>query len=151
MEYFMRGLREKIRVKAEMFPDLYDTEGLEKMKTFAPFDDKYTGPIHGFTGAADYYSKCSAKQFLKSITVPTLLVQAQDDPFLPSSCYPRKDAANNSNLFLEIPKYGGHVGFVNEPQQQCYWMEHRAASFLEMSLADIEEQQHAQALAAAHY
>ncbi len=144
MEYFMRGLREKIRIKAKMFPDLYNTEGLRTMKSFVPFDDKYTGPIHGFKDAADYYGKCSSKQFLQEITVPTLLVQAQDDPFLPSSCYPHDDAAKNNSLFLEIPKYGGHVGFVNEPQQECFWMEQRAASFLDLSIAEAEDRQYAQ-------
>ena len=139
MEYFMRGLREKIRLKATMFPDLYDTEGLEKMKTFAPFDDKYTGPIHGFRDAADYYTKCSSKQFLKAISVPTLLVQAEDDPFLPSTCYPLDEAENNNNLFLEMPRYGGHVGFVNEPRHSSFWMESRTASFLDMSVPEIEE------------
>ena len=147
MEYFMRGLRQKIRIKAEMFPDLYDTDGLQKMKTFVPFDDKYTGPIHGFTDAADYYERCSAKQFLQTITVATLLVQAEDDPFLPTSCYPLDDAKKNNRLFLEIPNYGGHVGFVNEPQQKVFWMENRAARFLDMSVAEIEECQLSQMVA----
>jgi predicted alpha/beta-fold hydrolase len=144
MEYFMRGLREKIQIKSKMFPELYDTEGLDKMKTFTPFDNKYTGPIHGFKDAPDYYTQCSSKQFLKAITVPTLLVQALDDPFLPPSCYPHKDAENNNSLFLEIPKYGGHVGFISEPRQKSFWMEHRAGKFLDLSIANIEEQLHAQ-------
>ncbi len=130
MEYFMYGLREKIRLKAEMFPDIYDTEGLLKMKTFYPFDDKYTGPVHGFRGADDYYAKCSSRQFLDEIQIPTLLVQAKDDPFLPDSCYPYPEAEKNPNLFLEVPRHGGHVGFVNDRRDSTYWMEQRAVDFL---------------------
>ena len=130
MEYFMKGLREKIRIKAAMFPELYDTTGLTEMKTFTPFDDKYTGPIHGFSGAADYYAKCSSKQFLHTIRTPTLIVQAQDDPFLPASCYPHEEARQNDNIFLEIPRYGGHVGFIDNGSNNRYWLEYRAAAFL---------------------
>ncbi|MDJ0622656.1 MAG: alpha/beta fold hydrolase [Desulfocapsaceae bacterium] len=130
MEYFMRGLRRKIKCKARMFPDLYDTSGLDAMITFAPFDDKYTGPIHGFKDARDYYHRCSSQQFLQNIEIPTLLVQAKDDPFLPPSCYPSRDAEKNAHLFLEIPRYGGHVGFVGEPGCRCYWYEERAVKFL---------------------
>lgn len=130
MEYFMKGLRDKIRIKAEMFPELYDTRGLAEMKTFTPFDDKYTGPIHGFRGAADYYAKCSSQQFLHSIRTPTLIVQAHDDPFLPASCYPHEEAHINDNIFLEIPRYGGHVGFVGNGNDNSYWLEQRAAAFL---------------------
>ena len=131
MKYFMSGLKKKICLKAAMFPKLYDTAGLAGMKTFAAFDDKYTGPIHGFQGAADYYSKCSAKQFLPAIEVPTLLVQAQDDPFLPLSCYPVEEAQDSDNLFLEIPRYGGHVGFIGKKKAANYWLEERTVCFLD--------------------
>lgn len=130
MEYFMRGLKEKIRIKAEMFPELFNLDGLASMKTFFPFDDKYTGPIHGFSGAEDYYTQSSSKQFLHAINVPTLLVQAKDDPFLSESCYPLTEAQTNPSLFLEMPAYGGHVGFVSENGSKRYWMEERAMQFL---------------------
>lgn len=135
MNHFMRGLQQKIRSKAKMFPELYDTEGLSAIKTFAAFDDKYTGPIHGFHNAADYYRRCSAKQFLSSITIPTLLVQAADDPFLPPSCYPKDEAACSPDLFLEIPKYGGHVGFIGERYTANYWTEDRVVLFFTSIMA----------------
>lgn len=138
MEYFMRGLRRKIRIKAAMFPEIYNTRGLNRMKTFTPFDDKYTGPVHGFKDAADYYQRCSAKNFLGDIKVPTLLVQAADDPFLPPSCYPFEDARKNHKLFLEVPQYGGHVGFVGEVGKTSFWMEERAARFLDCSPETLE-------------
>lgn len=128
MQYFMKGLREKVRLKAGMFPGVLDTEGLDGMRTFIPFDDKYTAPIHGFKDAMDYYTRCASLQFLGAIRVPTLLVQAADDPFLPDSCYPLAEAAASKYLHLEIPRYGGHVGF-RQPGP-VYWSEARAANFL---------------------
>lgn len=131
MRYFMNGLREKIREKARRFPDLIDTRGLDEMVTFEPFDDKYTAPIHGFEDAADYYRRCSSAQFLDAIRVPTLIVQAQDDPFLPPSCYPFDAAERNRNLFLEVAEFGGHVGFMGGWLDSYYWSEKRALAFLD--------------------
>ena len=134
MKYFMDGLKKKIREKAVRFPDLIDTEGLEQMRTFEPFDDKYTAPLHGFENAADYYRRCSSAQFLESIRVPTLLVQARNDPFLPPTCYPLRAAEKNEYLFLEIPRFGGHVGFTDGWREMSYWSEKRAAAFLHSTL-----------------
>jgi predicted alpha/beta-fold hydrolase len=130
MQYFMQGLREKIRIKAKAFPGLINTDGLQQMKTFIPFDDKYTAPLHGFRDAADYYRQCSSKQFLSSIRIPTLLVQAKDDPFLPKSCYPIEESVSAS-LFLEIPENGGHVGFMGKWGDRHYWSERRVLAFLQ--------------------
>lgn len=131
MSYFMRGLREKIRIKSLMFPGLLDIAGLPAMRTFVPFDDAYTAPLHGFLDAADYYARCSAKQFLLDIRVPTLLVQAADDPFLSPSCYPLQEAQESRTLQLEMPRYGGHVGFVRQNRTNLYWSEARAGRFLQ--------------------
>ena len=129
MKYFMKGLRKKVRTKAAMFPALFDTEGLDRIKTFQVFDDRYTAPIHGFRDAADYYEKASCKQFLSRIRVPSLVVQAADDPFLSPSCYPKEEAETNPHLFLEIPRYGGHVGFHLPGREHVYWSEARAGDF----------------------
>lgn len=131
MHYFMKGLREKIRIKAQKYPDLIDIAGLEDIKTFTRFDDKYTAPLHGFSDAEDYYQRCSSTQFMPMIRVPTLIVQALDDPFLPASCYPVDEAENNPYLSLEIPEFGGHVGFMSGWRESSYWSEKRAAIFLE--------------------
>jgi predicted alpha/beta-fold hydrolase len=131
MRYFMNGLKEKIREKAHRFPGLIDTRGLDEMITFEPFDDKYTAPIHGFEDAADYYRRCSSAQFLDAIRVPTLIVQAQDDPFLPPSCYPFDAAERNPRLFLEVAEFGGHVGFMGSWLESYYWSEKRALAFLD--------------------
>lgn len=131
MYYFMRSLRKKIRFKAKKFPNLIDTTGLNSMRTFFPFDDRYTAPLHGFKDAMDYYLRCSSLFFLPHIVVPTLLVQALDDPFLTPSCYPMQAAQDNKWLHLEMPKHGGHAGFISFGAGNTYWSEVRAGAFLE--------------------
>lgn len=129
-EYFMRGLREKMREKSERFPELVDASKLKGIRTLREFDNRFTAPIGGFANAADYYAKASSLQFLRAIRVPTLMVNAQNDPFLTPSCFPEADAMSNPNLFLETPLHGGHVGFVTKDRDNVYWSERRAAAFL---------------------
>jgi predicted alpha/beta-fold hydrolase len=93
------------------------------------FDDRYTAPLHGFVNADDYYAKSSSKFFVEFIQRPALIINALDDPFLPEECYPESIVAQNPYCSLEIPKYGGHVGFV-EWRQKYYWEEKRILAFL---------------------
>ncbi|WP_040373028.1 YheT family hydrolase [Desulfovibrio oxyclinae] len=130
MEYFLRGLREKVRHKAERFPELgLDLTGLDEIRTFEVYDDRYTAPLHGFASAQDYYAKCASLQFLDEVRVPTLLVNAADDPFLSSLCYPEGRARRNDCLYLDIPAHGGHVGFVSLNGNGEYWSEKRMREF----------------------
>ena len=129
MRYFLRSLRGKVRAKAQQFPNAVDTGGLRALRDFQGFDDRYTAPLHGFTDAADYWARASSRPFLSAIRVPTLLVNAADDPFLASACYPRDEAEASGHLWLEVPARGGHVGFVS--RGAAYWSETRAAEFLE--------------------
>lgn len=130
MERFMIFLREKIRAKAKQYPDIFSTEGIEKIRNFYEFDDRYTAPIHGFDGVDDYYRRSSSLSFLHRIRKPTLLVSAGNDPFLSSSCYPFDEAARSDHFWLEVPKKGGHNGFPGKTQQGNYWTEERAISFI---------------------
>ncbi len=130
-EYFMIGLREKIRIKGKLFPDEVNASLLNGIDSLHAFDERFTAPICGFADADDYYEKSSSKQFLTRINIPTLLVQAKDDPFLPSRCYPRAEAEANPNLMLEMPRCGGHVGFVQAGPNNVYWSENRVKEFLE--------------------
>jgi uncharacterized protein len=125
---FLSSLRKKIRIKAAQFPDKIDLKKLENLKTLWQFDDAFTAPIHGFQGAADYYEKCSSKQFLKTISIPTLITSALNDPFLPQDCFPFDEIAPLKNVFFETPKFGGHIGFMDK-QGDC-WSEERAIDFL---------------------
>ena len=130
-EYFMRGLRRKMRDKGARFPEVVDASRLEGIRSLRDFDNRFTAPIGGYADAADYYAKSSSLQFLRAIRVPALMVNAQNDPFLSPSCFPVAEAMSNPNLFLEMPLYGGHVGFVSKNGENVYWSEDRAKAYLD--------------------
>lgn len=129
MKRFTRMLHEKIKAKMRITPDKISDEGYNRIKTFEEFDDRYTAPLHGFENAEDYYRRASCKQFIHKISIPTLLVNAKNDPFLAEPCYPLGEAVANPNFFLEMPKSGGHVGFISFNQRGEYWFESRVVSF----------------------
>jgi predicted alpha/beta-fold hydrolase len=130
MRYFLRKLVRKVESKADLFPDQIDLDGLRAMRTFGEFDDRYTAPWHGFESAEHYWAEASALPVLREIRRPALLVNASDDPFLPPSCYPVYEAGMNPNVRLELPKWGGHVGFVEFRRDGLYWSERRALAFV---------------------
>jgi predicted alpha/beta-fold hydrolase len=127
MNHFMRDLRRKIREKAATFPDGISTQGLDRIRTFREFDGAYTAPLNGFLSAEDYWAKASSKPSLAGITIPTLLVNALNDPFLGPECFPREEAEANPHLHLELPESGGHLGFLTLGKE--YWSETRAVEF----------------------
>ena len=131
MARFMKTLRQKVITKERMFPGQLDLEGLDEVQTFKQFDDRYTAPLHGFANAEDYWEKCGSVRFLNAIRVPTLLVNALDDPFLAGRCFPEAEARGNPHFWLETPRRGGHVGFVTRGGDGEYWSETRAGAFLD--------------------
>lgn len=130
MAYFLRSLRQKIAGKHELFPHRVNIDGLERIRTFKEFDDRYTAPLHGFASAEDYWRQSGCLRLLRHIDVPCLLINAADDPFLSPGCYPSRIAESNKAITLEMPLWGGHVGFVT-PGRPFYWSEKRAADFLD--------------------
>ena len=130
MRRFLHSLRKKIRAKMKMMPGKIDDRDYGQLRTFKDFDDRYTAPIHGFADAEDYWRKCSCRPVLKNISIPTLLINARNDPFLAEPCFPIAEAEANPNLHLEMPASGGHVGFITFNHQGEYWSESRAISFL---------------------
>ncbi|WP_143961673.1 YheT family hydrolase [Litoribacter populi] len=127
---FLRTLKEKIIRKAEVHPKDIDLELLAKVKTLRDFDDVYTGPLHGYDDAHDYYEKCSSLYFLEGIEVPSLILNAVNDPFLSPLCYPKELALKLENVYMEFPKQGGHVGFSPRTRGEIYWSEKRAFEFI---------------------
>ncbi|WP_417198163.1 YheT family hydrolase, partial [Bizionia sp.] len=125
---FLAHLKAKLKPKLEQFPNDLSLADFNAIKTLKDFDDIYTSKAHGFKNAIDYYEKASCLQFLPNIKVPTLIINALNDSFLSPECYPVKEAKQNSNLFLEMPKYGGHVGFVDK--KNIYYNEKRALAFV---------------------
>ena len=128
MRRFLQDMGGKMREKALQFPGRVDLSPLDGMTTFRQFDDAFTGPMHGFKDAEDYWAKCSAKRFLPRIRVPTLVLNALDDPFLAPECFPFAEAAANDHVTLDVPSLGGHVGFVSAGAD--YWSERRTIEFL---------------------
>ena len=131
MNRFMHTLREKARYKLSKFPNApFDLKDIERAKTFHDFDNFYTSIVHGFKNAEDYWTKCSSKQFFSNIARSTLLINAQNDPFLTPDCFPYTEANDNNNLFLDTPKYGGHVGFAsNLNMHQSFYSERMISDF----------------------
>jgi len=127
---FMKSLRRKMREKAALLPGQVNLDGLDLLRDFPQFDDRFTAPMHGFKSADDYYEHSASGRYLSTIRVPTLLVNAQNDPFLAPTCYPREVAARSEFVFLETPHAGGHVGFAEGTPDGEYYSERRAVEFL---------------------
>ena len=126
---FKKHLVTKLMLKLPLFPDEISIDDIKKIGTLKDFDDIYTSRAHGFKDALDYYKKCSCLQFLPNIKIPSLILNATNDSFLGPECYPFKESEENEHLFLETPKFGGHVGFFDYGNQ--YYSEKRTIKFLE--------------------
>jgi len=131
MRQFLVSLHEKIKRKMAVMPGAIDDDGFDAIRNFKDFDDRYTAPIHGFRDAEDYWTRCSSRGFIPEIRIPTLIVNALDDPFLADGCYPVQAASESRLVHLEMPRSGGHVGFVQFNHDGTYWSENRAVEFLE--------------------
>ena len=132
---FLRSLRRKAMKKLRRYPDLFDVEKLSRARTVYDFDDVVTGPVHGFADARDYYHRSSSLHFLERIRVPTLLLSARDDPFLPRELLDRVAAvaSRNACITTEVHERGGHVGFVSGPVpwRPFYYAEWRMLDYFE--------------------
>lgn len=125
---FLKTLRKKLRLKQAQYPSHIELDRLKKVKSLIDFDEYFTSPLNGFKNARDYYAKCNSKQFLQKIKIPTLIINALDDPFLSKTCYPTVEAANSEYLHLMTPKHGGHVGFYS-PRKESLWYEEEILKF----------------------
>jgi predicted alpha/beta-fold hydrolase len=132
--HFLRSLRGKVQAKLERYPDLVSAASMASVRTLYDFDDVVTAPVHGFRDAEDYYTRSSAIRFIDRVRVPTLLLSAVDDPFLPADVLDdvRAIAVGNPALHVEFVPRGGHVGFVGGrvPWRPEYYAERRTAEFL---------------------
>ncbi|MEW4925571.1 alpha/beta fold hydrolase [Algibacter sp. 2305UL17-15] len=124
---FLKHLLNRLKQKQQRFPEFLKAEAVNSIKTLIDFDTVYTAKAHGFKDAEDYYAKCSSLQFLPNIKIPTLIINALNDSFLSPRCYPVKEAKNNPNLYLEMPQFGGHSGFI--AKKRGYYNEKRALEF----------------------
>lgn len=109
--HFLHSLRQAAAAKARRFPGAFDAVRAERAATLAEFDDACTAPLHGFRDVHDYWQRASSKPLLRHITLPTLLLNARNDPFLPASALPDRREVSGE-VILEQPREGGHAGFV---------------------------------------
>ncbi len=128
---FQRTLKEKIRVKSTLLPASIQAVDMTKITSLRQFDDLITAPLHGFGNVENYYRVNSSLPFLSKITVPTLVLNARNDPFLSPECLPNALAKELSLVWMEFPREGGHCGFPSAKGLQVpSYAEERALAFL---------------------
>lgn len=144
--YFLRSLRRKVASKRDRLAERLDLEAAAAARTMREFDDRVTAPLNDFRDAADYYACCSSVGYLENVRVPTLLLHALDDPFLPAEAIPVRIARGNPALTLDLTERGGHVGFLEgAPWAPRFWADERAADFLADKLWAVTERRSAPA------
>ncbi len=111
---FVNSMRPKALEKARQFPGLLDEEKIKSAKTIREFDTYVTAKLHGFVDADDYWAKNAAKPWLPYIQIPTLILNAKNDPFIPVESLPDQTSVSNT-VTLETTEEGGHVGFLSAP------------------------------------
>jgi predicted alpha/beta-fold hydrolase len=131
---FLRTLKRKGRSLLRRHPGLFAPDPLERARTLRAFDDHVTAPIHGFLDARDYWARASSKPWLKHIAVPTLVLNARDDPFMPAEALPSAEHVSAA-VTLEQPEHGGHAAFVQGPfPGRIDWMPQRVLDFIARAL-----------------
>jgi predicted alpha/beta-fold hydrolase len=123
---FLRALKPKCLNKLTQYPDLFDREKMLAAKNLYEFDNVVTAPLHGYKNTEDYWYRASAKLILDDITLPTLILNAKNDPFLPGRYLPKNAS---KSVTLEYPQHGGHVGFAGDK-----WLPKRILHFFNQYL-----------------
>jgi len=114
---------------AQRFPGRIDASAVARVRSMWAFDDVVTSRLHGFAGTSDYWTRASCKPWLASIRVPTLVLNARNDPFVPGESLPRPDEVS-SEVLLEQPAEGGHVGFLTGPVPgRLEWLPNRLLAY----------------------
>jgi predicted alpha/beta-fold hydrolase len=135
---FCRNLQARMRRKARAFPGAFDLTGLWKVWSIRDFDDRYTAPHHGFSGAADYYHRASAMRVIDRVARPALILSAADDPFVPAEIFSAPAVANNPHITTMITTCGGHCAFVAPPNgYDGYFAERMVVDFFTAQLPGL--------------
>lgn len=128
---FLDTLKVKMEKKIKANPGLYASVTMNNINDFIDWDNRITAPLCGFKDAIHYYIECSSKYSIKKIEVPTLILNAQNDPFMHPSCMPYEECQKSPYVYFENPYDGGHQGFIKDKVIGTYWSEERAAQFIE--------------------
>jgi uncharacterized protein len=127
---FVKGLMSRYARKHKLFPGRYPTKGLGPVRTVRQFDDHITAPQFGFRDAQDYYENVGAKRVAPQIRVPTLMITAQDDPFVPYASFLAAKVSENPSIQFVAPRQGGHCGFISKHAgSERFWAEQRIVDF----------------------
>jgi predicted alpha/beta-fold hydrolase len=131
MHRFLNSLNPKVKSKAALFPDVIKVMNKGIVRTLYDFDHHYTAPIHGFRSADHYYEECSSMHFVKGIKIPTMIVNAKNDPIVPFESLPLAEIGRHQWVQLLATTDGGHCGFrPSVLDDGFYWSEHKALEFL---------------------
>ncbi len=126
---FLRTLKPKALAMAQRFPGRFDAQQVAAAKSLWDFDDAFTAPVHGFAGTVDYWTRASSKPWLRDVSLPTLVLNARNDPFVPAASLPDATAVSMA-VVLEQPEDGGHAGFATPPAPgHIQWLAERVTSF----------------------
>ena len=129
--HFLTTLKRGALDRLERFPGLFDRDTVVRARTLRDFDNVVTAPLHGFRDTDDYWTRASAKPHLAGVRVPTLILNARDDPFLPEAALPTERDVSPA-VKLEFPLHGGHVGFVTGPfPGHIAWLPQRLLHFFD--------------------
>jgi predicted alpha/beta-fold hydrolase len=134
---FVRRLRHRVRVNHKLYPELYDLTNIELVRTLRDFDEHFTARMYGFANADDYYQKSSSIHVIDRIRIPTLIIHAQDDPFIPFAPLRNPFLDANPYILLLDPERGGHVAFISSGtnyDEDRFWAENRVIEFCRLAL-----------------
>ncbi|RFU46922.1 hydrolase [Paraburkholderia sp. DHOC27] len=127
---FLRTLKVKALQKLEQYPGLFDAHAMLASRTMYEFDNIVTAPLHGFRDTDDYWTRATTRPLLPEVTVPTLVLNARNDPFLPATVLPARHEVSAA-IELDQPQHGGHVGFMTGPfPGRIDWLSRRVLNYL---------------------
>lgn len=132
-------MKKKAERQYERFPGSFDIEAIRNATTIGEFDDAYIAKIYGFQDKFDYYAKCGSKQYLKKIHVPTIAINARDDPFIESSSLPTEADVHEAPVRLIFHEYGGHCGFDTSAAPRHGWLAEELISALQHFALELQK------------
>lgn len=132
--HFLASLKARLRRKATLFPGRWDVSALREIKTISQFDEIYTARDGGYRNAADYYDRAGARHVMHNVAVPTLIMSAQDDPFIPPPIFDTPGIRGNKYVTTAMLRFGGHCGFFQKHTQEedRFWAENRIVEWLDL-------------------
>jgi predicted alpha/beta-fold hydrolase len=136
---FLKTLKRKALAKLDQYPGLFDRDAMLAARTMHAFDNAVTAPVHGFRDTEDYWTRATTRPFLRHIDVPTLLLNARNDPFLPGRVLP-SEAEVSAAVTLDQPAHGGHVGFMTGPfPGRIDWLSQRVFAYLQTHVHNVTQ------------